>query len=273
MCQPNDTKVLNGNPQVWCGAAACCHHHSSPTRLVHQCGILCCSIVQFVSCVCAWFWWCCLNHLSMPMPCTLPTSWLLTIHHHQVACMHHTWHLVAMLVLCFQLFLVVVVHHSVWPLASTALLVHLVVLQSLPPPSHHITTLIVVVVVVVWWLLVWQVVLLRKLHLLLLQCVCMHPVALCGRGTHGHASVCVGLCVMARGEVVVNATLPGLGVPSPPPTNHLSQSNQTSLAAPCQHTHNVVKGVGWWCLWCGMLVCLCFNTLGAMVNHHHHHCV
>ena len=101
----------------------------------------------------------------------------------------------------------------------------------------------------VWWWWLWQ------------------------HGIHGHASVCVGLCVMARGEVVVNATLPGLGVPSPPPTNHLSQSNQTSLAAPCQHTHNVVKGVGWWCLWCVMVACLCFNTLGAMVNHHHHHCV
>ena len=128
-------------------------------------------------------WWVCLTHPTkhVVVPCcggcTLFTTTTTSL------ARPHTCHLVATLVSPLQGHLAIVVHHSVWPLASTPhLVVDVVALQPHLPPSHHITPFhwcFVDVVVGWWWLLVWQAVLLHQHHLLV-ECVHTHSLGLCG---------------------------------------------------------------------------------------------
>lgn len=114
--------------------------------------------------------------------------WLHPVHHHHIACT--PTHMPPCCHACLtplQGHLANVVHHSVWPLASTPhLVVDVVALQPHLPPSHHITPFHWCFVDVVvdwlvgwWWLLVWQAVLLHQHHLLV-ECVHTHSLGLCG---------------------------------------------------------------------------------------------
>ena len=114
--------------------------------------------------------------------------WLHPVHHHHIACT--PTHMPPCCHACLtplQGHLAIVVHHSVWPLASTPhLVVDVVALQPHLPPSHHITPFHWCFVDVVvdwlvgwWWLLVWQAVLLHQHHLLV-ECVHTHSLGLCG---------------------------------------------------------------------------------------------